>query len=96
MGNNLITIDTNSILSKNKFEDLGVNEDLQIVYKTNGKDYAIETYFGERYTLTGETVDSISRSTNYSKEEIMNILYIVYEAFEGFKTSIETSDLSSF
>ena len=92
MANNLIAINTENILSKKKYEDLGENQDLQISYKTDGKDYIIETCFGEKYTLTGSTVNSISEKTNYTQEEIMNILYVVYDAYESVKSSIETSD----
>ena len=92
MANNLITINTANILNKQQYTDLGENTDLQISYKTDGKDYIIESYYGDSYTLTGSTVDSIANSTNYTSEEVMNILYIVYDAYECVKSSIETSD----
>jgi len=92
MANNLVAINTANILSKQQYTDLGENADLQISYKTDGKDYLIESYYGDSYTLTGSTVDSIANSTNYTSEEVMDILYIVYDAYECVKSSIETSD----
>ena len=92
MGNSLIAISAENVLSQRKYEEIGENTDLDIVYKSNGQDYQIETYFGDQYTLTGSTVNSISESTRYTVEEVMNILYVVYEAYDSFKTAIETSD----
>lgn len=94
MGNGLITINANNIVSSRKYKEIGENTELQITYKSNGTDYAIETLYGEKYTLTGSTVESISAKTSYNIEEVMDILYIVYDAYENYKTYVETTATS--
>ena len=61
--NFLSNITTGGILGKVIYRELGSNEELGLYYKTNGKDYLVENDYGQQYTLTGTTVNSISEKT---------------------------------
>ena len=91
MENNLINLTSESIAKTTRYKEFGTNDELQISYKTNGKDYVIETYDGERFELIGSTINSIEENTPYTIEDVMSIMYIIYNEYESFKRSIETS-----
>ena len=90
--NFLSNITTGGILSKVTFKEMGSNEELGLYYKSNGKDYLVENDYGQQYTLTGATVDSISEKTGYEAEEVMDIMYIIYSAFDGYASYLDSSD----
>ena len=96
MDKNLLSnITTGGILGKVLYKEMGTNEELGLYYKSNGKDYLVENDFGQRYTLTGQTVNSISEKTGYEPEEVMDILYIVYSAYDNYASYLDSSDNKS-
>ena len=90
-GNFLQAINPNNIIKGVRFKEIGHNDDLSITYKTNGKDYqVVSNLYDTKYTLTGATVDSICNRTGFSKEDIMDVLFIVYDAYDDFNSFLET------
>ena len=90
-GNFLQAINPNSIIKGDKFKEIGHNDYLNYTYKTNGKDYqVVSDIYDTKYTLTGTTVDSICDRTGFNKEEIMDILFVVYDAYDDFKSFVDT------
>ena len=65
MDSSLIKVSTGTVAAS-RYVEFGTNDELQISYKSNGKNYVIETYEGERYELLGSTIESISNNTPYS------------------------------
>lgn len=90
--NFLSNITSGGILGKVFYKELGINEELGLYYKTNGKDYLVENDYGTKYTLTGKTVDALSEKTGYEPEEIMDILYIVYSAYDNYASYLDSDD----
>lgn len=89
--NFLQAINPNSIIKGDKFKEIGHNDYLNYTYKTNGKDYqVVSDIYDTKYTLTGTTVDSICDRTGFNKEEIMDILFVVYDAYDDFKSFVDT------
>ena len=90
--NFLSNITTCGILGKVIYRELGSNEELGLYYKTNGKDYLVENDYGQQYTLTGTTVNSISEKTGYEPSEVMDIVYIIYSAYDSYESYLDSSD----
>jgi hypothetical protein len=91
MDSSLIKVSTGTVAAS-RYVEFGTNDELQISYKSNGKNYVIETYEGERYELLGSTIESISNNTPYSIEYVMDIMFVIYNEYDNFKSSIEVSD----
>jgi len=92
MGNFLEKISANNIIKYN-YKQIGFNEELGLVYKSNGTDYQLESIDSDvKYTIVGDTVKKIVESTGYTEEEIMDIIFIVYNAYESYKSYIELEE----
>ena len=93
MGNFLQTITAGIITSKLKYNEIGSNTELGIVYKSNGDNYQIVSVDSDiKYTIVGDTVKQIVERTNYSEEEIMDLLFIVYNAYDNYKLYLEAQE----
>ena len=90
MGNFLQVFNAGNIASLN-YKEIGTNDELGLIYNSNGSDYqivSIET--DSKYTIVGDTVDKISERTGYDKEDIMAILFIVYNAYDNYKEYLDS------
>ena len=93
MGNFLQTVTAGNITSKLKYNEIGSNTELGIVYKSNGDNYQIVSVDSDiKYTIVGDTVKQIVERTNYSEEEIMDLLFIVYNAYDNYKLYLEAQE----
>ena len=90
MGNFLQALNAANIVNIN-YKEVGTNEELGLIYNSNGTDYqivSIET--DSKYTIVGDTVDRISERTGYDKEDIMALLFIVYNAYDNYKSYLDS------
>jgi hypothetical protein len=86
----IVPINVNSLIQA-QYTELGKNEELELVYKGNGKEYVVESNIEkEKYTLSANLVENLAFKANIEKNDILNLMYIISKAFESYRMECES------
>ena len=91
MGNFLEVIKPANLAAQFDYKEIGTNDELGLIYNSNGKNYQIVSVETDaKYTLVGDTVNKICERTGYEQEDIMALLFIVYNAYDNYSYYLQT------